>query len=102
MNFAGLLDNDSKTYNMMEDQIKQMMNAMESMQTRLVMTEKALVEARAGTTPPQKMAPLVDTRSIGKAPSFSGEHKDWHDWELPAHGVHGLCERQSHRCAEGR
>ena len=50
-----------------EDQIKQMMQAMESMQTRLIMTEKALVEARAGTTPPpQKMAPFVDTRSIGK------------------------------------
>ena len=67
---------------MMEDQIKQMMQAMESMQTRLIMTEKALVEARAGTPPPQRMTPLVGTRSIGKAPSFSGEHKGWRDWSF--------------------
>ncbi len=87
-----LPDNDGKTEIIMEDQIKQMMNAMESMQTRLVMTEAwlvmteaALVEARVASTMTQKttgMAPPVDTRSIGKAPSFSGEHKEWHDWSF--------------------
>ena len=39
---------------MMEDQIKQMMNAMESMQAQLVMTEAALAEARGASTQTQK------------------------------------------------
>ena len=81
MNFAGLADNDAKTFKM-EDPVQQMMNAMENMQNRLVMTEKALVDARAATAPQPKTAGLVDTRSIGKAPNFSGEHKDWHDWSF--------------------
>ena len=62
-----------------------MMNAMEPMQARLVMTEAALVEARVASTMTQKttgMAPLVDTRSIGKAPNFSLYHKEWHDWSV--------------------
>ena len=60
----------------------QMKSVMENMQSRLVMTENALVEARAAIVPTPKTASLVDTRSIGKAPSFSGEHKEWHDWSF--------------------
>ena len=60
----------------------QMRSAMENMQSRLVMTENALVEAKAAIAPPPKTTSLVDTRSIGKAPSFSGEHKEWHDWSF--------------------
>ena len=59
----------------MEDQIIQMRSAMENMQSRLVMTENALAEARAAAVPTPKTASLVDTRSIGKAHNFSGEHK---------------------------
>ena len=62
--------------------MQQMMNAIENMQNRLVMTEKALVDARAATAPQPKTAGLVDTQSIGKAPNFSGEHKVWHDWSF--------------------
>ena len=60
----------------------QMRSVMENIQSRLVMTENALVEARAAIVPTPKTASLVDTRSIGKAPSFSGEHKEWHDWSF--------------------
>ena len=60
----------------------QMRSAMENMQSRLVMTENALAEARAAAVPTPKTASLVDTRSIGKAPNFSGEHKEWHDWSF--------------------
>ncbi len=50
-----LSDSDDKKQNkMMEDQIKQMMNAMESMQARLVMAEAALGEARVASTMTQK------------------------------------------------
>ena len=73
MNFAGLADIDAKTFKM-EDQMQQMMNAMENMQNRLVMTEKALVDARAVAAPQPKPAGLVDTLSIGKAPNFSAEN----------------------------
>ncbi len=64
-----LPDNDGKNETNMEDQIMQITNAMESMQTRLVMsearsvmTEAALVEARVASTMTQKttgMAPLA-------------------------------------------
>ena len=29
-----------------------------------------------------RLAPLVDTRTIGKAPTFTGEHKDWPVWSF--------------------
>ena len=60
----------------------QMRSAMENMQSRLVMIENALVEAKAAIAPTPNTTRLVDTRSIGKAPSFSGEHKEWHDWSF--------------------
>ena len=60
----------------------QMRAAMENMQTRLVQAETTLVEARATATPTPKTASLVDARSIGKAPNFSGDHKEWHDWNF--------------------
>ena len=31
---------------------------------------------------PKVAAPLVDTRTIGKAPTFTGEHKDWPEWSF--------------------
>mgnify|MGYP002809519574 CR=1 FL=1 len=79
---TGSLDYDGETFSfvLMEDQMMQMRAAMENMQTQLVQAEAALVEARATATPTPKTAILVDTRSIGKAPNFSGDHKDWHDW----------------------
>ena len=60
----------------------QMRSTMENMQSRLAMTENARVEARAATVVTPKTASLVDTRSIGEAPSFSGERKAWHDWSF--------------------
>ena len=31
---------------------------------------------------PKAAAPLVDTRTIGEAPTFTGEHKDWPEWSF--------------------
>ena len=31
---------------------------------------------------PKVTAPLVYTRTIGKAPTFIGEHKDWSEWSF--------------------
>ena len=54
---------------------------MEALMTRLVQTERALMETRKQVAAgPKVAAPLVDTRTIGKAPTFTGEHKDWPEW----------------------
>ena len=34
------------------------------------------------STPKATTAPPVDTRTIGKAPIFTGEHKDWPEWSF--------------------
>ena len=55
------------------------------MQGMLIQQERALAESRAAslaTATARATSSLVDTRSIGKAPNFSGEHKDWHDWSF--------------------
>ena len=51
---------------------------MEALMARLIQTERALVDTRLqGAAVPKATAPLVDTRTIGKAPTLTGEHKDW-------------------------
>ena len=60
---------------MTDDQIR---SDMEALMTRLVQTEGALMDTRRQiAAAPKAAAPLVDTRTIGKAPTFTGEHKDW-------------------------
>ena len=50
---------------------------------RLVQTERALIDARQEVAAaPKVTAPLVDTRTIGKAPTLTGEHKDWSEWSF--------------------
>ena len=39
-------------------------------------------------------APLVDTRTIGKAPTFTGKHKDWPELSFQFTAYKGVCERQ--------
>ena len=51
----------------------QVRSDMETLMTRLVQ------QVAAG---PKVAAPLVDTRTIGKAPTFTGEHKDWPEWSF--------------------
>ena len=34
------------------------------------------------STPTAATAPLVDIRTIGKAPIFTGEQKDWEEWSF--------------------
>ncbi len=86
---TGSLDYDGETFSfiLMEDQMMQTRAAMGNMQTRLVQAETALVEARATATPTPKMASLVDTWSIDKALSSSGDHKEWRYWtfQLPSY-----------------
>ena len=31
---------------------------------------------------PKVAAPLVDTRTVGKSPTFTGEHKEWSEWSF--------------------
>ena len=51
--------------------------------TRLVQTERALMDTRQQiAAAPKAAAPLVDTRTIGKAATFTGDHKDWPEWSF--------------------
>ena len=60
---------------MADDQIR---SDFEALMTRLVQKERALMDTRQQiAAAPKASAPLVDTRTIGKAPTFTGEHKDW-------------------------
>ena len=61
----------------------QMRSEMEALMTRLVQTERALMDNRQQiAAAPKAAASLVDTRTIGKAPTFTGEHKDWSEWSF--------------------
>ena len=44
---------------------------------RLIQAEQALLAAAA-----PKSAPLLDTRTIDKTRTFTGEHKDWPAWSF--------------------
>ena len=51
---------------------------MEALRACLVQTERPLQVAAV-----QKFtAPLVDIRTNGTAPTFTGEHKDWPEWSF--------------------
>ena len=51
---------------------------MEAWMARLIQTEQALLDTRQQVAAVSKVtAPLLDTRTIGKAPTFTSEHKDW-------------------------
>ena len=66
----------------------QMRTDMEALMTRLVQTERALMDTRPHVAAvPKVAAPRVDTRTICKAPSVTGEHKAWPKWpfQLTAH-----------------
>ena len=61
----------------------QMRADMEALAARLIQTEQALLDTRQQLAAvPKVTAPLVDTRTIGKAPTFTGEHKDWREWSF--------------------
>ena len=55
---------------------------MAALMARLVQTESALLDTRQQIAAVPKSSPLVDTRTIGKAPTFTGEHKDWPEWSF--------------------
>ena len=62
---------------------------------RLVQTERALVDTGLQVAAvPRATAPLVDTRTSGKALTFTGEHKDLPEWSFSVHSVHGIRESQ--------
>ena len=61
----------------------QMKSDMEALMTLLVQTERALMDTRQQVAAvPMVAAPLVDTRTTGKAPTFTGEHKYWPEWSF--------------------
>ena len=44
---------------------------------------RALMDTRQQVAAvPKVTAPFVDTRTIGKAHTFTGEHEDWPEWSL--------------------
>ena len=56
---------------------------MEALTACLVQTERALMDTRQQVAAvPKVSAPLVDTRTNGEAPTFTGEHKDWPEWSF--------------------
>ena len=60
-----------------------MRSDMEALMTRMVQTQRALMHTRQQVAAaPKVAAPLVDTRTIGKAPTFTGDHKDWPEWSF--------------------
>ena len=61
----------------------QVRSDMEAMMTRLVQTERALMDTRQQVAAGPKVAALlVNTSTSGKAPTFTGEHKDWPEWSF--------------------
>ena len=61
----------------------QMRADMEALMARLIQTEQALMDTRQQVAVvPKVTVPLVDTRTIGKAPTFTGEHKNWPEWSF--------------------
>ena len=62
----------------------------EALMARLVQTERALIDTRQQVEAvPKVTAPLVDTRTIGKVPTFTGEHEDWPEWSFQFTGYIG-------------
>ena len=55
---------------------------MEALMARLVQTGRVLLDTRQQIAAVPKSTPLVDTRTIGKALTFTGEHKDWPEWSF--------------------
>ena len=53
---------------------------MDALMARLV--QRVLLDTRQQLAVAPKSTPLVDTRTIGKAPTFTGEHKDWPEWSF--------------------
>ena len=65
---------------MADDEIR---SDMEALMSRLVQIERALMDTRQQiAAAPKAAAPLVDTRTVGRAPTFTGEHKDWPEWSF--------------------
>ena len=60
-----------------------MRSDMEALMTRLVQTERALMDTRQQIAAvPKAAAPLVDTRTIGKALAFIGHFSSLRTWDL--------------------
>ena len=78
---------------MAEAQMRADMEALMARQYR--QSELCLIDDRQQVgAVPKVTAPLVDTRMIGKALTFPGEHKDWPEWSFSMHSVHGVREYQ--------
>ena len=55
---------------------------MQAFMTRLIQTEQALLDTRFQISAAPKPVPLVDTRTNGKAPMFTGERTDGPEWSF--------------------
>ena len=54
---------------------------MVALMARVMQTEQALLDTRLVSAGPNT-APLVVTRTVGAAPTFTGERKDWPEWSF--------------------
>ena len=69
---------------------------MEALVARLVQTERVFMDTRQQVAAvPKVSSPLVDTRTVGKAPTFTGEHKDWPEWSSQFTADMGLANSKS-------
>ena len=76
---------------MADDQLR---SDMEALMTRLVETERALMDTLWQiAAAPKAAAPLVDSRTIGKAPTFTGEQR-LARVAIAIHFVHGTLKAQ--------
>ena len=62
----------------------QLRAVLEALALRVAQAEHALLDTRkqVESTPKAATAPLVYTRTIDKAPIFTGEHQDWPEWSF--------------------
>ena len=61
---------------------------------RLVQAQRALMDTRKEVAAvPKVTTPHVDTQTIGKAPAFTGEHKDCFEWSFQLTAYMGSANR---------
>ena len=74
----------------------QVRSGIEALMTRLVQTESALMETRQQVAAgPKVAAPLVDTRTIGEALTFTGDHNNWPEWSFQSTSYMGSANPKS-------
>ena len=62
--------------------------------TRSIQTEQK-IDTRLHVAAVPNEAPLVDTRTVGMASTYTGEHKDWPEWSFEFAALMGSANPES-------